>query len=137
MADKNNWTNLAPGVEFNGELTIPGNIRIDGTFKGTIKCGETLVVGKNGLVEAELINASEMVVEGGVVKGVIVCEKFVQLEKNSTLIGDITAKELVVNKGAVFHGNSKMLDKKGKPIAEVVAKKEASKDSEIEIEELK
>ena len=51
---------------------------------------------------------AKSIIIGGHVEGDINCDEYVELEEKSTLIGNITAKQLIINKGATFHGNSNM-----------------------------
>lgn len=133
MAGKNEHTSLAAGSSFKGDISVSKTIRIDGNFEGKINCGENLYVGENGFVKAD-ITSKAMLIEGGKVEGNIKCDTTIELTKKATIIGNITAKEIIIDKGCVFHGNSVMLDKKGKPHAEPVKKPE---EAELELEELK
>lgn len=145
MADKNKFTILGAGTSFSGKIDVPGSIRIDGSFQGEIVCGELLVVGEAGSVEAT-IKTKSLEIVGGTVKGTVECAQNIELSKKARIEGNVTAKELVIDKGCIFHGNSMMLDKKGKPVAEPIAKvakdekpkaKEKSAEAELELEELK
>jgi len=113
MALKNNTSSNATELNFIGKGThIDGNIktgssiRVDGSIKGTLICKNTVTIGENGLIEGdvEAINA----IIGGKVKGrVIVTEKLV-LESKSSLTGELKAKKLIIDEGAIFEGTSTM-----------------------------
>jgi cytoskeletal protein CcmA (bactofilin family) len=45
---------------------------------------------------------------GGKVIGNLTVHERVELEVNSSLIGDLNTKDLIINEGAVFHGNCTM-----------------------------
>ncbi len=107
--DKGNkglYTIIGEGTSFEGTINVPHSIRIDGNFKGKIETSEILTVGNSGIVEADIIAESAIV--GGKVIGNLTVEDRVELEANSSLIGDINTKDLIINEGAVFHGNCSM-----------------------------
>ncbi len=45
---------LGPGCKVKGNIELRGTIRIDGDFDGEIKCPETLIIGKSGIVRANV-----------------------------------------------------------------------------------
>lgn len=104
--NKGLYTIVGEGTTFEGTITVPHSILVGGTFKGKIETSEILTVGKNGVVEADVIAKSAII--GGRVIGNLMVEDRVELEANSSLIGDIHTKELIINEGAVFHGNCSM-----------------------------
>ena len=54
---------LGKGCKFKGTIEVEGTLRIDSEFEGVVNCPETLVVGKTGLVKAE-INVKNAVIGG-------------------------------------------------------------------------
>ncbi len=101
---------IGEGSVFEGSITVPHGIRIDGSFKGKLETAESITVGDTGIVEAE-IKAKSAFIFGKVIGNMLV-EDRVELQASATLIGDLQTKELVINEGAVFHGNCSM--QKGK-----------------------
>ncbi len=99
-------TMIGDGAVFEGTLSVPHSIRIDGKFKGLLETGELLTVGPNGIVEADI--KAKSVIIGGWVKGNLTIKDRVELENNSSLIGDLHTRDLVINDGAAFHGNCSM-----------------------------
>jgi cytoskeletal protein CcmA (bactofilin family) len=107
--DKGNkglYTMLGPGTVFEGTITVPHGIRIDGTFKGKIETSEILTIGNEGIIEADIKAKSAIV--GGKIIGNLFVEDRVELESSASLIGDLKTRDLVINEGAVFHGNCAM-----------------------------
>ena len=104
--NKGLYTIIGEGTVFEGTITVPHSVRIDGSFKGKIETAEILTVGNSGVVEADIIAKSAIV--GGKIVGNLTVEDRVELEANSSLIGDIHTKDLIINEGAVFHGNCSM-----------------------------
>ncbi len=111
--NKGLYTIIGEGTTFEGSIVVPHSIRIDGSFKGKIDTTEVLTVGSSGVVEAEIIARSAVI--GGKVIGNLSVKERVELEVNSSLIGDLKTKDLIINEGAVFHGNCTM--EKGKDSA--------------------
>ncbi len=103
---KGSYTILGEGTVFEGSVIVPHNLRIEGSFKGRIETSEEIVIGGTGVVNADIKAKSAIV--GGQITGNLMVEDRVELEQNSSLIGDLRAKDLVINEGAVFHGNCSM-----------------------------
>lgn len=97
---------LGKGSEFDGKLTFEGTVRIDGRFKGEIFSEDTLIIGENAYVEAE-IRVATVVVYGDVV-GNIHSLHCVELHAPAKLRGNITTPNLQADKGVIFDGNVKM-----------------------------
>jgi cytoskeletal protein CcmA (bactofilin family) len=105
-------TIIGKGASFDGLLEISGGLRVDGTLKGKIHNADIIFVGPSGTLEAD-VEAKECIV-GGVVKGNIKAPDKVELQAKSQVEGDIITYSLVVEQGAVFHGNCQM-KKQGQP----------------------
>jgi cytoskeletal protein CcmA (bactofilin family) len=45
---------LGPGCKVKGNIEIKGTLRVDGDFDGEINCPETLIIGKSGVVKADV-----------------------------------------------------------------------------------
>lgn len=100
------YTMIGEGTVFEGTIRVPHSIRVDGTVKGELHTTETLTVGKNGIIEAT-VSARNAII-GGQITGDLTAEERVELETNATLRGDLKAMDLIINEGAVFHGNCAM-----------------------------
>lgn len=109
MAEKGSGsvTLLGAGATFEGKITTPHTVQIYGKFLGEIHTTDSVIVGRDGVVLAN-INAKSTQV-GGKVEGDITCKERVELEEHSQVKGNLKAKELVIKKGAIFHGNSTMI----------------------------
>jgi cytoskeletal protein CcmA (bactofilin family) len=107
--DKSNkglYTIIGEGTSFEGSISVPHSLRIDGSFKGKIDTTEVLTIGSAGLVEADIIAKSAII--GGKVIGNLTVHERVELETNSSLVGDLKTRDLIINEGAIFHGNCTM-----------------------------
>ncbi len=99
---------LGKGSEFDGKLAFEGTVRIDGTFTGEITTSDTLIVGEGAKVQAE-ISCGTIVVHGQV-GGNIHATRAVELHTPARVKGDVTTPSLMIEKGVVFEGHSKMED---------------------------
>jgi cytoskeletal protein CcmA (bactofilin family) len=98
---------IGKGCKINGTVIVSdGTLRIDGEFEGNIQCPDTLVIGKDGHVKAEIKVKSAVV--GGTVVGNIDAKEKIELQAGSRLEGDIKTTRLVIDEGVFFEGNCKM-----------------------------
>ena len=100
-------TIIAKGTELNGSVDVEGNIRVDGTVNGDVKATDGVEVGKSGRIIGSTIESKTAIIHGYVESQLIVSQH-VLLGGKSTLVGDLKTKSLVIEEGAVFHGNSSM-----------------------------
>lgn len=121
MTAKNNVENtkdikayLGEDTVFSGTLTFNGAVRIDGKMDGQINTDDTLIVGENGVLEAD-INAGTVICRGKI-KGTINASKRIEIHTNSEVVGNIAAPALLVENGAIFDGTCDMTGKEGKII---------------------
>ena len=100
------YTMLGESTVFEGTITVPHSLRIDGIVKGKIETGEVLTVGPSGVIEADVKAKSAII--GGKVTGNVYVEDRIELESKASIIGDIRTRDLIINEGAVFQGNCTM-----------------------------
>ena len=100
-------TLVGKGSNFNGSLKVEGGIRIDGQVEGQIETNGTLVIGKEGLLKAE-IRAKDAII-GGKVIGNIVASNKIELQSGAHYSGDIKCRGLIIDSDVFFDGTSKML----------------------------
>jgi cytoskeletal protein CcmA (bactofilin family) len=97
---------LGQGCKIKGDIEIQGTMRIDGTFEGSISCPETLIIGKSGVVKADVKVKNAVI--GGKLVGNIVATSKIELQSGSHVEGDIQTARLVIDEGVFFEGNCKM-----------------------------
>jgi cytoskeletal protein CcmA (bactofilin family) len=97
---------LGPGCKVKGSIDIKGTIRIDGDFEGDIKCPETLIIGKSGILKAHVTVKNAVI--GGKVIGNIEASNKIELQTGSHVEGDISTTRLVIDEGVFFEGACKM-----------------------------
>ncbi len=87
-------------TEFRGDLSFKGSFRIDGRFKGTVVSDSMLVVGEQGVVEADVKVA--YIVINGEVRGTVQAEDKVEIHSRGRVFGTIITPKLVVEEGALL-----------------------------------
>jgi cytoskeletal protein CcmA (bactofilin family) len=97
---------IAQGCKFDGTVDVKGTLRIEGEFKGTIGNPESLVIGKTGVVHANVTVKNAII--GGQLFGNITAENKIELQSGSHVEGDIKTKRLVIDEGVFFEGNCSM-----------------------------
>jgi cytoskeletal protein CcmA (bactofilin family) len=97
---------LGAGSVFEGKLHFEGQVRIDGTFTGEITTTDLLIIGEGAKVSAT-INCGSVEIKGDITGNVNASDSIV-LRATARVQADIYAPSLVVDKGAVFEGNSRM-----------------------------
>ena len=94
---------IGKSVVVKGELSGSEDLYIDGQVEGSIAlCGQTLTVGVNGRVLAN-IEARNAIVHGLVEGGVHVTDR-VELRKTASLSGDIFTARISIEEGAFLKG---------------------------------
>ena len=97
---------LGQGCKIKGDIELQGTIRIDGQFEGSISCPDTLIIGKSGIVKAEVKVKNAVI--GGKLIGNIAAANKIELQSGSHVEGDISTARLVIDEGVFFEGNCKM-----------------------------
>ncbi len=99
---------LGRGTEFEGQLTFEGRVRIDGKLRGKVVGTDVLILGPSAELHAD-IDVGTLIVRGGAVWGAIKAERLVELHAPARVYGDITTRQLFLDKGVTFEGRSIML----------------------------
>jgi cytoskeletal protein CcmA (bactofilin family) len=99
-------TVLGANCTLRGELKSQANVRLDGTFEGTLEIEGNVLVGETGKITAD-INAKNVVIAGAV-RGNVSGGK-VQLLRTSRVWGDISATAITTEEGAFIDGKITMV----------------------------
>ena len=111
MSDQNNLCAIIEeGCRFEGNLSFNGSVRIAGTIVGSIFSNDTLIVSEGAVINAD-INANVVLI-AGTVKGNIKATSRVEIRRPARFEGTVTSPSLIVEEGVIFHGVTKMKDKK-------------------------
>lgn len=129
-------TVLGANCSMEGVLRSKANVRLDGTFSGTLEIEGNVLVGETAKITAD-INAKNISIAGAV-RGNVIGKK-VQLLRTGRIWGDIHATALTTEEGAFIDGKIAMLSHEAAaPSVEVVEKLTADENAQSEvIEELK
>jgi len=112
MVGKNNFnskglhTVIGSGTVIEGTVKVSHDIRVDGVIKGKVVINGDLIVGNTGVIEADIEVKSTKL--GGKIIGNLNAKELIELEENASVMGDIKTKDLIINEGAIFHGNCSM-----------------------------
>lgn len=99
---------LDRGCSFEGKLTFDGTVQINGDFRGEVLSDGTLVVGAEAHINAR-IQVDTLIVDGSI-QGIVEAKRKIELHRGSRLMADIMTPALVVEEGALFQGQSRMLE---------------------------
>jgi cytoskeletal protein CcmA (bactofilin family) len=87
------------GIDCDGDLVLMRN----GTITGPVRCRRLIVQGRAELTFTHPVRAHEVIIDG-LVKGDVICERRLHLDKRSLLEGDIQTRSLSVSEGARHSG---------------------------------
>lgn len=95
---------LSTDVEIKGTVKFTNDLVVDGKIEGEIQSDGNLTVGENARLKAEIKTAT--VVVYGKVHGNLTATDRVELKSSAEVVGDIKAKTLSIEAGAIFVGKS-------------------------------
>jgi len=98
-------TYIASGTQLRGDLKSKGPVRVDGEVLGSVSVDNDLEVAPGGRIEGEEVRARNILVNGEI-RARVVAEGKLTLTKQAHLEGDVVAKALDIEAGAVFVGRS-------------------------------
>lgn len=97
---------IGQGTSIIGDINSNGDIRVDGTLKGSIKTEGKVVLGKEGVVEGDVICQNADI--SGIIKAKITVSNLLSLKETAKLKGDIVTNKLSIEPGAEFTGSCSM-----------------------------
>ncbi|MBL7925315.1 MAG: polymer-forming cytoskeletal protein [Bacteroidia bacterium] len=97
---------ISQGTVIEGEIKSTGDLRIDGTVKGSVLSKAKVVVGATGLIEGDVFAQNADI--SGAIKGKTTVNETTFLKNSAKVNGDIVTGKLVVEVGATFTGNCNM-----------------------------
>ncbi len=97
---------IGVGTTITGDVQSKGDIRVDGTLKGSISTSGKVVLGKDGVIEGDVAcNSADI---SGVLKAKITASQLLSLKATAKLNGDIVTNKLSIEPGATFTGSCSM-----------------------------
>ncbi len=106
---------IAAGMKVVGDCSTDGTLRIEGTVEGTVKAGKAVVVGKDGLVDGH-VHTQDAVV-GGRITGSLTAASRLELQATAQVDGEVRARRMQLEEGAVLNGKVSMGEKAAAPAA--------------------
>jgi cytoskeletal protein CcmA (bactofilin family) len=97
---------IGPGMKVIGNCETDGTIRIEGTVQGSVHAGKAVVVGKDGMVDGDIVT-QDAVISGRVI-GKLVAESRLELQATSWIEGEVRARRMQLEEGAVLNGTVDM-----------------------------
>lgn len=104
---------LDAGSHLRGELGFEDTFRVDGKLTGGAVSDGDLFVGEKGIVDGD-VRVGRLFVSGRV-EGTVVAKHRVEIAAGGRLNGEVVTPCLVVEEGAFFDGQSKMVDRDSVP----------------------
>jgi cytoskeletal protein CcmA (bactofilin family) len=95
---------LSSDVEIKGTVKFANDLVVDGKIEGEVFSDGNLTIGENARIKAEVKTAT--VVVYGKVHGNLTATDRIELKATAEVIGDIKAKTLSIEAGAIFVGKS-------------------------------
>lgn len=119
-------TVLGASCTLDGTLVSTGNVRLDGTFNGSLDIHGNVLVGETAKIEADI--TAKNISIAGAVRGNVTGKK-VQLLRTGRVWGDITATALSTEEGAFIDGKISMVSKdESRPVTEPTRPQDARID---------
>jgi cytoskeletal protein CcmA (bactofilin family) len=97
---------LGNGVNWKGNLSGTGGVRIEGAFEGNVNLRGLLVVGESGRLTCETIRAN-LVIVAGAVRADITAEK-VEIRSTGRVWGNVHTAAFATEEGAFLRGQITM-----------------------------
>jgi cytoskeletal protein CcmA (bactofilin family) len=97
---------LGKGVTFDGTLRFTGTLRIEGSFKGQILAGDSLLIGEGADVAADITCGTIKV--SGEARGSLTATRALELRAPARVTADVTTPSLIVAEGVQLEGNVRM-----------------------------
>ncbi len=93
---------IGVGMTIEGDSETDGSLRIEGTIRGNVRAGKSVVVGRDGLVDGS-IYTQDAVISGRVLGGIHAVSRL-ELLATSEVSGEIEAPRMQVEEGAKVQG---------------------------------
>ncbi len=97
---------VGPGMRIVGDCESDGTIRVEGTVKGSIKAGKAVVVGKDGVVEGDILTQDAVI--SGTVNGTVVADSRLEVQSTARVEGQVRARRMQLEEGAILNGTVEM-----------------------------
>jgi len=109
---------IGPGMTVKGDCETDGTIRVEGTIRGSVHAGKAVVVGKDGLIEGDVMTQDAVI--SGCVMGTLVADSRLELQATSRIEGEVRARRMQLEEGAILNGTVTMGPKEESQVPEAV-----------------
>ena len=97
---------IGAGTIVTGDIQSKGDIRLDGVLKGSVNTSGKVVLGKEGIIEGDVMcNSADI---SGTLKAKITVSQLLSLKATAKLNGEIITNKLSIEPGAAFTGSCSM-----------------------------
>ena len=97
---------IGAGTIITGDVISKGDIRVDGTLKGSVNTEGKVVLGREGVIEGDVVCKDADI--SGTIKARITVSQLLSLKTTAKLNGDIITNKLSIEPGAEFTGSCSM-----------------------------
>ena len=97
---------IGTGMRVVGSCETDGSIRIEGRVEGKVRAGKAVAIGKDGRVEGDIFAPDAVI--SGTVHGMIVAESRLEFQATARVDGDIHARRMRLEEGALLNGQVKI-----------------------------
>lgn len=122
---------IGKGTQLEGNLTLAGNLRVEGMIKGSVHTKAKIVLGSTSVVEGDILAQNAEV--GGEVQGTMKVSGLLTLKPTAVINGDIITSKLIFEEGAKFNGKCNMggAVKTSKPTISFDTNQSENKDTNV------
>lgn len=103
---------IGPGMKIVGDCITDGTVRVEGVVEGNVRAGKAVVIGKEGTVDGSIETQDAVI--AGTVKGTITAASRLELQSSCHIDGEVLARRMQLEEGAILNGKVKMGDVKAK-----------------------
>ena len=105
----NELCRISKGTRITGVMTSSADIRIDGTFEGTVYTKGKLVIGEAANIKGKIFAQSCDI--WGHVEGDIFIEDIINFKANSNFTGSLKTPKLSIEVGVIYNGSCHIITK--------------------------
>lgn len=107
MQEEEKFTILGPGTDFRGKMQFRSALIIQGHYEGRILAEGNLSVEDHAVVKADVV-AKSLLVTGSLTGNAKIMHQ-VEVLGGGSLIGDVSASDIHIERGSTFRGRLSML----------------------------
>lgn len=100
-------TLIGKGTSIEGTINAEGTVRVDGKVHGGLNITGNLIVGEEGAIKGNI--KAENAFIAGAIEGNVISTSQLHITHTAKLVGDIAVKTIIIDEGAIFIGNCKII----------------------------